>query len=104
MSYIVVFITTSNYEEAEKIADALVDSRLASCVNVVSGIESIFIWQGKKEKAKECLLIAKTKQDKFSELSQKVKDLHSYDTPEIISWPISDGDSKYLDWIEETLQ
>jgi len=104
VSYIVVFITASNNDEAKRIADGLVDSHLAACANIISGVESIFIWQGKKEDAKESLLIVKTKEKKFEELCKKVIELHSYDTPEIISMPISNGNKRYLDWIEEVVK
>jgi len=103
MNYIVVFVTASSQEEAEKIADGLVDSKLAACVNIIPNIKSIFMWQGKKDTASECLLIVKTKQACFGRLKKKVRELHSYDTPEIIAMPISEGDKDYLNWIEDTV-
>lgn len=104
MKYIVVFITASSEDEASKIADGLIDSRACACVNIIPKIKSVFIWEGKKDTADEYLLIAKTKKDKFDELKRKVKELHSYDVPEIICMPIDEGEKKYLDWIDSVLQ
>lgn len=102
--YIVVLITASSQEEAEKIANGLVDAEVAACVNIVPKIKSIFKWQGKKDAADEVLLIAKTKQDRFKDLKEAVKSLHSYDVPEIISIPISEGNEDYLNWIAEVVK
>lgn len=99
--YIVVFITASSTKEAEKIADGLVDNKLAACVNIVPSVKSIYTWKGKKEKASEVLLIAKSKKEKFKRIIKQVKSLHSYEVPEIISIPISDGNKDYLDWIKD---
>jgi periplasmic divalent cation tolerance protein len=99
MSYSVVFITAEDQKQAEKIANALVEHKLAACVNIIPKIRSIFIWKGKKDSCDELLLIAKTRSKNFNKLKQKVKQLHSYDVPEIISIPIEKGDKRYLDWI-----
>ena len=98
---IVVFVTCGSEEEALKIANALVEARLAACVNVVAPIRSIYRWEGKIWNEKEWLLILKTQKDRFEELEKKVKSLHSYSVPEIIGLPISDGSSSYLKWIKE---
>jgi len=99
MEYIAVFITTSSYQEAKKITDNLLDRGLAACVNIIPKVESTYIWRGKKEKSEEVLLIAKSLKDKFSELVETVKKIHSYEVPEIISLAIQDGSKDYLDWI-----
>jgi periplasmic divalent cation tolerance protein len=104
MKYIVVFVTASSAKEAEKIASGIISAKLAACVNIVPNVKSIFTWKGKKESCKEALLIIKTKKDKFARLKEKVKKLHSYDTPEIISIPIQDGYKPYLDWIDEVTE
>ncbi len=101
--YIMVFITVSSEEDAERIANELVDSKLAACVNIIPGIKSIFIWKGKKEVSGEHLLIAKTRRSHFKKLKDMVKKLHNYDTPEIISITISEGSQDYLDWIGRTV-
>lgn len=101
MENIVVFITASNEEEAAKIARALVEGRLAGCVNIIKGIRSIYIWQGKVEDESEVLMIAKTRRELFEALSRKVKELHSYSVPEIIALPIVEGSADYLNWLKE---
>ncbi len=98
---IVVFVTCGSEEEGLKIANALVEARLAACVNLISPIRSIYRWEGKIWDEKEWLLIIKTQKDKFEELERKVKALHSYSVPEIISLPIVEGSSAYLGWIRE---
>jgi periplasmic divalent cation tolerance protein len=101
MPYIIVFITASSEEEADIIAGKLIDSKVAACVNIIPGVKSVYTWKGKKETAQECLLFVKTKKENFPELESMVKGLHSYETPEIISVAIDDGEEKYLNWIKE---
>jgi periplasmic divalent cation tolerance protein len=99
MNEIVVFITASTEDEAVTIARALVEERLAGCVNIVRNIRSIYRWQGKIEDDKEVLMIAKTKNKLFKALEKKVKGLHSYTVPEIIALPILAGSNDYLKWL-----
>ncbi len=101
--YIVVFVTVPSDNDAEEIANELIDSKLAACVNIISNIKSFFTWNGKKEVITESLLVVKTEKEYFKRLQDKVKQLHSYDTPEIISMQISEGNQGYLDWISKTL-
>lgn len=101
MDEIVVFITTSNEDEAAKIARALVEARLAGCVNIIKDIRSIYSWQGKIEDEPEVLMIVKTQKALFDNLSKKVKELHSYTVPEIIALPIVEGSEDYLKWLRE---
>jgi periplasmic divalent cation tolerance protein len=98
---IVVFVTCGSEEEALKIANTLVEEHLAACANLVSPIRSIYRWEGKIWDEKECLLIIKTQKQRFEELEKKVKSLHSYSVPEIISLPIVEGSSSYLNWVVE---
>ncbi len=98
---IVVLITVSSPEEGEKIARALVEKRLAACVNIVPGLRSIYHWQGNICDDKELLLMAKTTDALFETLTNEVKALHSYKVPEIIALPIVAGSKEYLNWIEE---
>jgi len=98
---IVVLVTCGSEEEALRIANALVEGHLAACVNLVSPIRSIYRWEGKIWDEKEWLLIIKTQRQSFDELEKKVKSLHSYSVPEIISLPIVEGSSPYLNWIKE---
>jgi periplasmic divalent cation tolerance protein len=98
---IVVLITCGSEEEAVKISNALVEERLAACVNLISPVRSIYRWEGKICDEKEWLLIIKTQRIRFDELEKKVKSLHSYSVPEIIALPIIAGSSSYLDWLAE---
>ena len=100
-AYLVVFITTSSYEEARKIADLLVSQRKAACVNIVPKVNSLFRWKGKIEDAEESLLVVKTRAKLFPDVVSTVKGIHSYEVPEIIALPIVDGNPDYLKWISE---
>ncbi len=98
--YIVVFITTKDAEEAEKISQTLVKRRLAACVNIVPAVSSRFWWQDKLDTAQESLLIVKTRDALLPEIIKSVKKLHSYSVPEIIALPVVGGNADYLDWID----
>jgi periplasmic divalent cation tolerance protein len=102
--FIVVLVTCGSEEESMKIAHALVEDHLAACVNLVSPIRSIYRWEGKIWDEKEWLLIIKTQGKKFDELKTRVKSLHSYAVPEIVSLPIVEGSSSYLRWLEQMTQ
>jgi periplasmic divalent cation tolerance protein len=99
--FIVVLVTCGSEEEALKIANGLVEDHLAACVNLVSPIRSIYRWEEKIWDEKEWLLIIKTQGKKFDELEKRVKSLHSYAVPEILSLPMVEGSSSYLNWIRE---
>ncbi len=101
MDNIIVFITASGEEEAAKIARALVEARLAGCVNMVKGIRSIYRWKGKVEDESEVLMIAKTRRELFEAFLKKVKEHHSYSVPEVIALPIVEGSADYLNWLKE---
>lgn len=95
----IVLTTAGSAEEARKIARALVERRLAACVNIVPQIESLYRWQGKIETASEWLLIIKTGAPAFEGVCATIEALHSYETPECLMLAVSDGDQEYLDWI-----
>jgi len=101
MDEIVVFITAPNEDEAARIAKALVEARLAGCVNIIKNIRSIYSWHGKIEDEKEDLMVIKTQKNLFDSLMEKVKELHSYTVPEIIALPIITGSKDYLKWLKE---
>ncbi len=101
MEAIVVYITAPNEDEAAKIAKALVEERLAGCVNIVKGIRSIYRWQGRIEDDSEVLMIAKTQRHLFESLKRRVKELHSYTVSEIIAMPVIEGSEDYLNWLKE---
>ncbi len=100
----IIFITAADKKEARRIAQALIRDRLAACVNIIGEIESIFRWQGKVDRAKEALLIIKSRKEKMPEVIKLVKSMHSYELPEIISFPITAGFKPYLKWINESLR
>jgi periplasmic divalent cation tolerance protein len=98
-----VLTTTSSQEEARRIAHALVERRLAACVNVVSRIDSIYRWKEKVEEAQEFLLLIKTTESAVDQLREAIQELHSYEVPECIVLPIESGSEKYLNWIDESV-
>ena len=98
---LVVLITAPKEEDAAAMANALVEGRLAACVNIIRQVRSIYRWQGKIEDDQEVLMIAKTRKECFAELVNKVKELHTYSVPEIIALPVMDGFEAYLDWLKE---
>jgi periplasmic divalent cation tolerance protein len=100
----IVLTTAGSQEEARKIAHALVERRLAACVNIVPHLESIYRWQGKIETAEEWLLMIKTQAELFDRVRNAVKELHSYDLPECLMLEISDGDKAYLDWLAKNTE
>ena len=101
MEALVVYITAPNEDEAAKIARALVEERLAGCVNIVKDIRSIYSWQGKIEDDKEVLMIAKTRLKLFASFISRVKELHPYSVPEIIALPVVGGSEEYIKWLNE---
>ena len=96
---IAVFITAPNREEASRLAEMLIQTRLAGCVQILPGVESVYRWQGQIERSEEFLLIAKTASTKFVELEKEVRAIHSYETPEIVAVPVVSGSQPYLEWL-----
>ena len=92
-------MTAGSVDEANRLADMLVDKRLAACVQIMREMDSVYRWQGKVERQREVLLIAKTLSSKFAELEKEVVKLHSYETPEIVAVPLSAGSGPYLEWL-----
>lgn len=99
-----IFITAKDKTEADKLAKGLVENRLAACVNVVTGVNSFFRWQGKLQRAREALLIVKSGRERFKDIVRFIKSKHSYEVPEIIAVPIVRGEKKYLEWLDESLR
>jgi periplasmic divalent cation tolerance protein len=97
----IVLTTAGSQEEARKIAHALVERRLAACVNIVPQTESVYRWQQKVETATEWLLLIKTQAESFERVRDAVKELHSYDLPECVMLEVAAGSSEYLNWIAE---
>jgi periplasmic divalent cation tolerance protein len=101
--YVQVLTTVSSEQEAERIADDLLDRRLAACVQIVGPILSRYRWQGKLEQAREWQCLAKTEARLFEAVEAAIRAIHSYDEPEIIATPIAAGSSGYLSWVSETV-
>jgi periplasmic divalent cation tolerance protein len=100
----IVLSTAGSRDEARKIARALVERRLAACVNIVAPVESVYRWQGEVENAEEWLLIIKTTAQAFSKVREAICELHSYDLPECVLLSIEDGSKTYLEWIGESVE
>lgn len=96
---VVIFITVGTDEEAKKIANILLSQRKVACVNILSGVSSFFWWHDKLDSVQESLLLVKTKAPVVNEIVGLVKEIHSYDIPEIIAVPIVGGNQDYLEWI-----
>jgi periplasmic divalent cation tolerance protein len=102
---IAVLVTCGSMKEGRRIARALVERRLAACVNVLQApVESVYRWKGKVESAREVLLVIKTSRRRFGALQAEVRRLHSYDVPEIIALPVTNGSRDYLEWISESVR
>ena len=97
----IVYMTAKDKDEARKIGKELVQARLAACVNIIDNMNSMYWWEAEVQDDHEAILIAKTKESLVSELIEKVKSIHSYSCPCIISLPILDGNKDYLDWLQK---
>lgn len=104
MTYHIVFNTCPDEETAERIANALLDQRLAACINIVPGLRSIYNWKGKRENGTEVLLMIKSPTRIYAELETVLRGMHPYKLPEIIAVPISAGLPAYLEWISRETQ
>ena len=94
-----IYITAGSLDEAKNITGELVSNRLAACANIIDNVSSIYWWEGELQEDREVVVIAKTRETLVPELIEKVKSLHSYDCPCIVSLPILDGNKAFLDWI-----
>jgi periplasmic divalent cation tolerance protein len=95
-----IYITVGSVAEARKIGRTLVEERLAACVNMIDGMQSLYWWEGKVQEDREVILLAKTTEERVQPLIQRVKALHSYECPCIVSLPISEGNPAFIDWIK----
>jgi len=102
--FCVAFVTVGKREEAEKIASALVEEKLAACCNLVPSVRSIYRWKGEVRRDDEVLMVIKTRRSLFEKMRARIKDLHSYTVPEIIALPIVAGHAPYLEWVRDETQ
>jgi periplasmic divalent cation tolerance protein len=102
--FIQVITTTAAQEDARRIADALVEQRLAGCVQIVGPIESLYRWEGKIESATEWQCWIKTRRSHYEAVEQAIHKLHPYQVPEILALPLIAGSEKYLKWLEEATE
>lgn len=100
-----IVLTTADSEElADRIARTLVERRLAACVNVVGPVSSVFRWKGEIVSDRERMLVIKTTAERFPEVRETIRELHSYDVPEVLAIAVDDGDRPYLDWLADCLE
>ena len=99
-----IYMTVGSKEEARKIGKELVTSRLAACVNILDNMNSFYMWEGKLQDDNEVVMVAKTTENRLPELVEKVKSLHSYDCPCIVSLPVMNGYQPFLEWIAEEVK
>lgn len=102
--YLQATTTAASEEEAEQIAAALIERRLAACVQVIGPIASSYRWQGAIERATEWMCVAKTSVARYAELEAAIRELHSYDEPEIVATPIVAGSAGYLEWVSRNVE
>jgi periplasmic divalent cation tolerance protein len=102
--YVQIVSTTETKKNAEKITQTLVDKRLAGCAQIIGPITSIYRWKGKVEKANEWLCLIKTKKELYISVENAIKQLHKYETPEIIVTPVTTGSKEYLKWLNNELK
>ncbi|MBZ5574326.1 MAG: divalent-cation tolerance protein CutA [Acidobacteriia bacterium] len=99
-----VVTTAASMDEARRIAGALVERKLAACVNIVSRVQSIYRWKGKTEESEEWLLMIKTTASLFERVRDTIKEMHCYELPECLSLPVDAGSEEYLKWVEDAVK
>ena len=104
MDFAIILTTVSAVKEGESIANILVEKQLASCVNIIPNISSVYRWEGQIQSESEVLLLIKTTKDLEAEVYREVQNVHSYDIPELITLPITNGSDAYLDWMTNSVR
>ncbi len=99
-----IYITTSDQEEAKKVAGPLIEERLAACANILPGMRSVFCWEGEVQSEEEGVLIVKTEETMNDKVMERVRQLHSYDTPCMLVLPVKDGNEDFVSWVREQVQ
>jgi periplasmic divalent cation tolerance protein len=101
---LIVLTTAGSETEAHKMAQTLVERRLAACVNIIPRIQSVYRWEGKVEETEECLLLIKTVKAREDQVRTAIRELHTYDLPECIAIPIESGSAEYLNWLSDSVE
>lgn len=101
---LMVFVTCDGQEQGEYLADKIVSEGLAACVNVVPGVRSCYVWEGKLTWSEEVLLVIKTTRERFDAMRERVTELHSYEVPEIVATPIEAASERYLEWVRGSVK
>ena len=99
----IVTVTAGSTSEAESLARALVNERLAACCSIISNVSSVYWWEDAVQHDEETLLLCKTWRELFPRMESRVRELHSYDVPEIVAMPVVEGSAPYLAWMESVL-
>ena len=99
-----IFVTTKDKEEADKISRLLLHERLIACANILSPVDSFFYWDAKIASAEECLVVMKSRSDLFAQIEEHVRCLHSYEVPEVLALPLVEASKAYLDWMGMVLK
>ena len=102
--YLMVYSSCPDQAVAQEIATALVQQKLAACVNIMAGVQSIYQWQGKLENSKEVMLLIKTRREVYAQLEARIVEAHPYELPEIVAVPIAQGLPGYLGWIDQEIK
>lgn len=100
---LVVLVTAPSESSALDLGRALVDEHLAACVNVVPGMTSVYLWEGRREEAAEALLLIKTRPEGYSALERRILELHPYAVPEVLGLPVAEGAPDYVQWVRESI-
>lgn len=104
MDQCIVLVTFPNIEQADQVSSALIEEHLAACANRIDSVSSLFRWKNKTECEPEVLVLYKTQVTRLTELTNRVRTLHSYEVPEVIALPIIGGSDEYLQWIDDETQ
>jgi periplasmic divalent cation tolerance protein len=104
MDCYVLISTVSTVQEGQRISKFLVKKRLAACINMISSVKSVYLWKGKTCEEKEVLLVIKTVRGRINNVINKIKELHSYEMPEILAFKVEEGEKSYLNWVKQTVQ
>lgn len=96
---LIVYVTVPDLDFARKLGDTLVSEKLAACVNTIDGMESCYAWQGKIERGRECICLCKTTAERYEALEKRILELHPYETPCIVAFPVTHGHRPFIEWV-----